>query len=115
MDIDKEELEIEINHKQALLRALRARRRPLEIQAAKKGGDTPPDGLNEIAEITIQIQAQEEEVAHLRSLAVVGTEPQAELEYRVLLAEAWDTPQARPSTTGKARLELARVRLGILT
>jgi hypothetical protein len=113
MKLMKQEIEEELVHKNNIIRALRARLRPLEIQAAQKGINTPPEVMTEIGTLTDQIRVQEDEITKLESLAAEGQLSLAEVEYRVILAEAWDTPIGRPTAAGAARLELARLRLGL--
>lgn len=109
----KQEIEEELNHKQNLIRTYRARLRPLEIQAAQRGLNAPPETLTEISSLTEQIRVQEDEIAKLETLAAEGQLSLAEAEFRLILAEAWDTPIGRPTAAGAARLELARLRLGL--
>jgi len=109
----RQEIQDELAHKNSLMRAYRARLHPLEIQAAQKGSSAPPEILTEISTVTEQIRVQEDEIAKLESLAAEGQLSLAEAEYRVILAEAWDTPIGRPSAAGAARLELARLRFGL--
>lgn len=109
----KQEIEGELDHKNKLVHTYRARLRPLELQAAQKGMYAPPEVLTEISALTEQIRAQEDEIATLESLAAEGQLSLSEAEYRVLLAEVWDTSIGRPSTSGAARLELTRLKLGL--
>jgi hypothetical protein len=109
----KKEIEDELDHKSKLIRALRARIRPLELQSAQKGLSSPPEITTEIATLTEQIRIQEDEIAKLESLAAEGQLSMAEAELRVTLAEVWDTPIGRPTAAGAARLELVRLRLGL--
>src|ERR1700722_12373692 len=108
MKRDKKEIENELEHKAQIIRALRSRLRPLEIQAAHKGISSPPEIMTEIAILTDQIRIQEDEIAKLESLAAEGQLSLAEAEFRVTLAEVWDTPTGRPTAVGAARLELLR-------
>jgi hypothetical protein len=109
----KKEIEDELNHKSQIIRALRARIRPLELQSAQKGLNSPPEITTEIATLTDLIRIQEDEIAKLESLAAEGQLSMAEAELRVTLAEVWDTPIGRPTAAGAARLELVRLRLGL--
>jgi len=110
-DADKQELETELEHKQALVRALKARRRPLELQAVRKGINVDPEVAVDLEELTHQIQAFEGEVNELRIQLAEGDIPLAEVEYRAALAAAWEP--GRPTVAGAANLEWVRVRSGI--
>lgn len=112
--MDRQMISDELNHKRDLVNALIRRRRPLELQAAHRGLSAPPEVLTEISSLTDQIRAYEEEINRLETLAAQGTAPVHEVEFSVLLAEAWDTLRGSPSITGVIRLELARLKLGIL-
>jgi hypothetical protein len=115
MKLTRQEIEDELAHKNNLIRALRARLRPLELQAAQKGMNTPPEILTEISTLYEQVRVQEEEISRLESLAAEGQLSLAEAEYRMILAEAWDTPIGRPMVAGAARLELTRLKMGLST
>jgi len=114
MIMDRQAATEELSHKRELVNALVRRRRPLEVQAAHRGLSSPPEILTEISSLTDQIRVYEEEIGRLGTLAAQGTSPLHEVEFRALLAETWDTPRGLPSVTGVTRLELARLRLGIL-
>ncbi|MEM8533283.1 MAG: hypothetical protein AAGF95_20760, partial [Chloroflexota bacterium] len=109
----KQEIEKQLQHKRELITILSARQRPLELQAAQKGINTPPEILTEISTLTDQIRAQEEEIARLESLAAEGQISLAEAEFRVMLAKTWDTLSGRPTIVGDTRLELTRLQLGL--
>jgi hypothetical protein len=103
----------QLDHARKMALTMRTRLRVLEIQMAQRGSSTPPEILIEIETLTEQIKRHENEITRLEMSAVEGDLPLAEVEYRVLLAECWGLPQGRPSVVGAARLELARLRLGI--
>ena len=107
MRLAKHEIEGELKHKNNLISAYRSRLRPLEIQAAQKGSSAPPEILTEISRLTEQIRIQEDEIVKLESLAAEGQLSLAEVEYRAILAETWDTPIGRSTAAGSARLELS--------
>jgi hypothetical protein len=109
----KKEIEDDLDHKNQIIHALRSRLRPSELQAAQRGISTPPEVMTEIATLTDQIQIQEDEIAKLESHAAECQLSLAEAEFRVTLAEVWDTPTGRPTAVGAARLELVRLRLGL--
>ena len=104
----------ELKHKRELVNALIRRRRPLELQAAHRGLSAPPEILTEISSLTDQLREYEAEINHLETLAAQGALPLSEVEYRVLVAETWDTHRGAPSIIGANRLELSRLKLGIL-
>jgi hypothetical protein len=113
MSDDKDEITEELAHHKEMLRLYRRRLRELERKKAQYGINTPPEVNTEIIDLTDSIERHEGEVARLQTEAVVDELPLAEAEYRAILAEVWDTPQARPTVSGEARLELLRLRLGI--
>ena len=88
-------------------------RNDLEEQMAKFGLFAPPYIIQQIAEVTNQIAAREQECKKLESEAVEGGLPLAEVEYRALVAKAWSTSSGWLSAVDEARLELSRLRLGI--
>jgi hypothetical protein len=114
MNTNRQDVLEELAHKKELVQALTRRRRPLEVQAAHRGLNTPPEVLTEISILTDQIRAYEDEIMRLETQAAEDELPVSEVEYRVLLAETWDTPRGRPTVAGVVRLELARLRLGIV-
>jgi hypothetical protein len=61
-----------------------------------------------------KIREYEHELERLEMRAAEGNLPLAEAEYRLLVAETWDTDRGHPNVTGEARVEMARLRLGIL-
>lgn len=111
--MDKQELREVIEHQQKMTRILRSRLQQRELQEAQYGINVPPEITTEIIALSDRIQSHEKELRHLRSLAVEDQIPLVEAEYRVLLAQAWDTPEGRPSFANAANLELSRLRLGI--
>lgn len=113
MEPTKEELQRKFEHLGDILKVLSERRYLLERQAAQQGLQTPPQTLMEIKDLAEQIRVREQELAQLQTHLVEDNIPLAEVEYRVLLAETWDTPQFQPSLLKNTKLELARLRLGI--
>jgi hypothetical protein len=113
MKLTKEEIAEELIHQTQVVKALHARRRVLEIQAAQHGAQTSPQILTELTTLTEEIRRHQDEISQLEMLAAEDQIPLAEAEYRVLLADIWDTPQGRPTVAGAARLELTRLRLGL--
>jgi hypothetical protein len=114
MSTNRQDVLEELAHKKELVQAFTRRRRPLEIQAAHRGLNTPPEVLTEISILTDQIRAYEDEITRLETHAAEDELPLSEVEFRVLLAETWDTPRGRPTVAGVVRLELARLQLGIV-
>ena len=114
MKITKQEVEEELNHRKQILSALVRRRRPLELQEAQKGLNTPPEVSTEISSLAEQIRKQEEEIARLQTLAAEGQLSIVEVEFRVMVAKTWNTPNGRPSLAGANELELARLKMGLL-
>lgn len=114
MRLSKQEIEEQLVHKRAIVRALITRQRPLELQAAQKGINTPAEVMTEISALTEQIRAQEEEMTRLETIAAESHLSLIEAEYRVMLAKAWDTARGRPTLASLAELELARLRMGLL-
>lgn len=113
MKREKTEILDELEHEKEMVVALRKHLRVLELQMAQFGIATPPHVLTEIDRLSEQIQRHETQAAQLETVAVEGELPLAEVEYRVLLAENWNTVQGRPTVVGATCLELARLRLGI--
>ncbi len=46
--------------------------------------------MTELASLTEQIRARENEIASLKSLSAADQVPVAEIEYQAMLAEEWD-------------------------
>lgn len=113
MKPENNDLAEELAHQQKMLRILRERRRVLELQAAQRGIDARPEVLTEIVSLNDEIDRHDQELARLATQAAVERFSLDEAEYRVMMAEAWSTPLGRPSLVGAARLELARLRMGI--
>jgi len=113
MQLSKEEIPREISHQQQAVQALNERRRVLDLQAAQFGSLTPPHVVTELASLTEQIQAREIEIANLKSQSAVDQIPVEEVEFHAMLAEEWDMSTGRLKLAQQARLEWARVRLGI--
>jgi hypothetical protein len=113
MATDKNELAEDIAHEEKMLHALQRRLRELELQAAQLGIDTRPATKTEIYDLSSEIERHKATLAQLRTEAAIDKESLVEVEYRKLLAEAWDTSECRPTVTGATRLQLERLRLGI--
>jgi hypothetical protein len=110
----KEEIAEERDNLVKVLKALRAGRRVLRLQAAQHGNLAPPHIIMELDAVTEKIKGYETELEQLEMRAAEGSLPLAEAEYRLLVAEMWDTERGHPNITGEARMEMARLRLGIL-
>src|SRR6266540_847696 len=96
MKLSMEEIAEELASLQEILHTLHRRRRELQKKHAVRGLDTPAEVLIEIEDMTKQIHAYEEEI-----------------EYQAMLAEEWDKCSGRLKLAQRARLDWARVRLGI--
>lgn len=112
-DSTKQEIEEELTHQRKIIVVLRRRRRALELQMYQQGAHALPQIVTEIEDLREQIREREQEIAQLETRAVEEKFPLAEMEYRVLLAETWSTPQGCPTVLGREQLELARLRLGV--
>jgi len=115
MSIDEDEIAEEIAHHTEMLRVLRRRLRERELQEAKFGINVPPEITSDVQDLIERVQRHDAELVRLRTVAAQDNETLAEAEYRVLLCDAWDTPQGWPTTGNAARLALARLRLGVST
>src|SRR5215212_2390982 len=113
MKLPKKEIDAEVAHQQQAVRVLRERRRALDLQSAQLGIATPPHITTEISDLTEQIRAREEEIATLETLAAADETPVTEVEYRAMLAEAWDRSSGRLKLAPRARLDWERLRLRI--
>lgn len=111
--MEKPDIEKELAHQREMLRIRRERRNILEIQAAQTGSYSRPETLMEIAALNAEIERHEAEIVRLATQAAEDQFSLSEAEYRVSLAEAWDSAQGTPSIANRARLELMRLRLGI--
>jgi hypothetical protein len=111
--MENTDIEKELAHQREMLRVRRERRNILEIQAAQAGSFSRPETLMEIAALNAEIERHEAEIARLATQAAEDKFSLSEAEYRVSLAEAWDSAQGTPSIANRARLELMRLRLGI--
>lgn len=111
--MDKNDIDIQLAHQRDMLRLRRERRNILELQAAQTGTFSRPETVMEITALTEDIRRHEAEIARLATQAAEDRFSLSEAEYRVALAEAWDSPQGTPSIAHRARLELLRLRLGI--
>ncbi len=109
----QQEIEDELAYVRELISNYRKRLRSLQLQESIKGSSTPAETVTEIGDLHEKIQIQEDELTKLKSLAVEGQLSLAEAEYRVVLAETWNTFIGRPTAYGMARLELARLKLGL--
>lgn len=113
MQLSHEDL---LEQKGALLEIMtieRRRRNYLRIQAAQHGNLTPIHIRTDLDDTERKLATYEKELAQLETQIAEADESVAEVEYRVHVAEAWNTPLGRPTVGGAARLELARLRLGI--
>ncbi|MFL5805658.1 MAG: hypothetical protein ACJ8CR_28460 [Roseiflexaceae bacterium] len=113
MQLSKEEIPREIAHQQQAVQALNERRRVLDLQAVQFGLQVPPHIVTELANLTEQIQAREIEIANLKSQSAADQVPVEEIEDHAMLAEEWDKSPGRLKLAQRARLDWARVRLGI--
>lgn len=111
MKLTKQELKEELTHRYKLIRAYRGRLRPLEIQAAQRGLNAPPEVLTEISTLTEQISIQESEITELETQYAEENLSLAEAEYRLQLADGLDKSDGRLSYVDIASLELARLKL----
>lgn len=96
-----------------VLDALRRRHHVLALSYATKGIDAEAEIILEIEALVGRIQAQEEDIARLKARAAESGFSMGEAEYRVLLAQAWESPQGHPTVAWSVRLEFERVRLGV--
>jgi hypothetical protein len=113
MKMTEQEIQEAIEHQQKMLRVLRQRLQQRELQEAQYGINAPPEVISEIYALAERIRAHETELVQLRSLAAEDKLPLSEVEFRALLAEALDTSDGRPTIVGIAKLELARLRIGL--
>lgn len=111
MEMPRNEIDAELEHKKRVLVALIRRRRPLEIQEATKGDSTPAEVLTEINTLSERIQTQQEEITKLETKLVEDQLSLSEAEYRLILAKAWSTPRGSPTVVGQAELELTRLKM----
>ncbi len=103
-----------LEHHKKMLKIRTRRLYILEEQEAEFGSLSVPAHIrSEIDKITEQLHQHKTEIDRLETLNVEGETPLNEVEYRVILAEAWDTPIGRPTVVGQARIEFARLRLHI--
>jgi len=97
MGLSQEDIEA-LDHHQKMLRIRMKNLYILEEQEAGYGGlNVPTHILSQIDKVTEQIKHHKEEINRLETLAVQDQIPLAEVEYRVTLAESWDTPEGYPS------------------
>src|SRR5689334_19466351 len=113
MEMDKEEQKEELDHQKGMVRDLRRRRRVLQRQLAHQGYQAPPHIITEVDDITNKIRTYEEEIAKLQTLVVEDKLSAPEADYRVFLADVFNTPSGLPSVVGNVRLEQERLRLGL--
>lgn len=102
-----------LQHEKTMLKIRTRNLRELEKQEATYGFDARPYLRAEIEDVTEKIARHKSEIDRLETLNVEGETPLKEVEYRVILAEAWDTPTGRPTVVGNERKEFARLRLHI--
>jgi hypothetical protein len=86
---------------------------PAPTRPARFGYRADPAIPLELEDIDRRLAAYTDELAQLETQIAEADEPVAEVEYRAQVADAWNTPAGRPTVAGGARLELARLRLGI--
>src|SRR5262245_10578601 len=111
--MEKGELEEQLSHQRKMVRALRQRLQQRELQDAQFGINAPPEVKSEMLELAERLRNHETEIVRLQTLAVQEQLSINEVEFRALLADAWDTPKGRPTVPSIAHLELARLRLGV--
>ncbi len=109
----REELMSERSALLEIMAAERRRRDELRKQAARFGYRADPAIPLELEDIDRRLAAYANELSQLETQIAEADEPVAEVEYRAQVAEAWNTSTGRPTVSGSARLELARLRLGI--
>lgn len=109
----KEEIDEDLAALQRVMRAERRRRNELRNKAAIQGFSADPSVAIELQEIEGRLKDYDAEYAALETLAAEADLPIAEVQYRIAVAEAWNTPEGRPTVVGLARLELERLRLGV--
>lgn len=108
------DLQNEIASKRRIITKIKATLRQLEEQMATFSGHyVPPFITQQIEDLTNQISIKEEEPARLETQSVQGELPLAEVEFRVLIAEAWKISSGWLDIAEKTRLELCRLRLRI--
>lgn len=113
MNAGRQEIEEVLEHQHKMVRLLRQRLQQRELQEAQYGVNVPPEVVNEIAALSERIHNHETEIARLQTLAAEDQLSLTEVEYRVAVAEAWNTSEGIPLVVGMARLERDRLRLGI--
>jgi len=109
----KEEIDEDLAALQRVTRAERRRRNELRNRAALQGFSADAAIAIELEDIERRLQAYDTEYATLETLAAEADQPQAEVQYRIAVAKAWNTPEGRPTVVGAAQLELERLQLGI--
>lgn len=109
----KEELDEDRAALQRIMRAEQRRRNELRNKAALYGFNADPSIALELVTIEQRLQTYEAEAAALETLAAEAEAPVTEVQYRIAVAEAWNTSEGRPSVVSAARLELERLRLGV--
>lgn len=114
MSRPKQEIAEELESLRKIVRMLRKRRFILEEQMAAEGIQARPQTVIEVESLIEQIGTREREIAQLETIAVEDQLPLAEAQYQEQLAEAWNSLQGRPTVIGMVRLELERLRLGIV-
>lgn len=113
MPLTKAEIAEQLTHQREMLTRRQRNLRKLELQEADYGINVPLDLANQIDRLTSQIEAHKAEIDRLETLAVEGALPLAEVEYQVALAEAWSSPNGRPTVVSQMKLEFQRLRLHI--
>lgn len=111
--MERQDINNQLDRQKKVVHTLRLRLQHREIQEMRGGSNSDLNLLFEKAELAEQIAKKEAELERLELLKPRDTTSIAEAEYRVAVIEAWDTSLGVPSVIGAARLELARLRLGI--
>jgi hypothetical protein len=113
MELSNEEVTEAIDYHQEMIRHLRRRLRERELQEAQLGSGAEPVVKVEIRELTGRIKQHETELEKLQARSVQDKLSLPEADYRILLAELWNTSTGRPTALGTARLERERLRMGL--
>lgn len=104
MELSGEEVVEAVEHHKEMIRRLRRRLWERERQEAQLGSSADPSVTTEIRELAGRIKQHETELEKLQSQSVEDELSLPEADYRILLAELWNTSTGRPSALGAARL-----------
>jgi hypothetical protein len=110
---DRQILAEDIKHNQDILQILRHQLRDREILVVKHGMLPPTSLISEVVSIKSDIDKREQELMKLESQLVENGISLEDVQYRLLIAESWDTPSGMPGFTGNLRMEAARLEHGI--